>query len=221
MRRDRHGVERTAVGRLLSTKSDRPSTIAEEAATVVRRGGTVVFPTDTVYGIGCDPHSDSAIRAIYASKTRPANKPLSLHFGTVEELLEYASASPLAIPLARAFLPGALTIVVRRPSFVPAAVSAGLATVGLRVPKHRLCATILAACGPLAATSANASGSPAFVGDAGRPSDAVDADLWIDDGPTPLRIESTVVDVSEGDVRIIREGSITKSTIVTALGSEA
>lgn len=184
----------------------KPDRIADAVAAVVTRGGTVIFPTDTVYGIGCDPMSATAVGAIFALKGRPAHKPLSLHFASVAELLEYAPENDTARRIAGSFLPGPLTLIVRRPSFVGPWVTGGCDTVGLRVPKHALCALILERCGPLAATSANYSGLPAFAGTVKEPLPA--ADLRVDDGPTPIGVESTIVDVSTGKLRLVREGAI-------------
>lgn len=195
----------------------KPAILADAVATVVQQGGTVIFPTDTVYGIGCDPFRREAVARIFAAKHRPPHKPLALHFSTLEELLEYAPGNDLAATAARAFLPGPLTLVVRRLPFVGEWVAAGLSTIGLRVPNHPLCATILERCGPLAATSANFSGAAAFTG-AGSPLDLPAADIRIDDGPTLVQIESTVLDVSEGLPRIVREGAISMAVLERALG---
>ncbi len=191
--------------------------LADAVAAVVQRGGTVIFPTDTVYGIGCDPYRREAVAKIFSLKNRPANKPLSLHFASVEELLEYAPGNALAAALATAFLPGPLTIVVRRTSFVGEWVAAGLPTVGLRVPAHELCATILERCGPLAATSANYSGAVAFNG-TGPALELPAADLRVDDGPTLLQTESTVVDASDTVLRLVREGAIGLAVLENAIG---
>ncbi len=195
----------------------KPAILADAVATVVQHGGTVIFPTDTVYGIGCDPFRREAVARIFAAKNRPAHKPLALHFSTLEELLEYAPGNDLAAAAARAFLPGPLTLVVRRLSFVGEWVAAGLSTIGLRVPNHPLCATILERCGPLAATSANFSGAAAFTG-IGNPLDLPAADIRIDDGPTLVQIESTVLDVSERIPRLVREGAIGLAVLEDALG---
>ncbi len=194
----------------------RPSAIADAVAGVVARGGTVIFPTDTVYGIGCDPMLPGAAAAIFTLKHRPPDKPLSLHFAGVEELLEYVGDNALARRAARAFLPGPLTLIVPRLPFVGRWVTAGRETVGLRAPGHRLCATILERCGPLAATSANFSGRPAFAGTAQEP--LPKADLRVDDGPTPVGVESTVVDVSTQEVRLVREGAISVAMLERELG---
>ncbi len=199
------------------TRRLRPSVIADAVAAVVHRGGTAIFPTDTVYGIGCDPVRANAVEAIFALKGRPRVKPLSLHIGSVDELLEYAGGNALAKVAAEAFLPGPLTLVVSRPSFVDARVTAGLPTLGLRVPKHEVCRVILERCGPLAGTSANLSGLPAYTGEGfarGLPA----ADVRVDDGPTPLRAESTIVDVSSGKPRLIRAGAIDIEMLEAVLG---
>ena len=206
-----------AVTRTLDSTRLRPGAIAEAVATVVRRGGIVIFPTDTVYGIGCDPVRPASVERIFELKQRSRFKPLALHFGSVEEMLEYAAGNERAAALARAFLPGALTVIVARPSHVGAFVTAGLASVGLRVPDHTLCRAILEQCGPLAATSANVSGHPAFVGK-GFARDLPAADVRVDDGPTPLGVESTVVDVSGNGVRVVREGAISVAMLERIVG---
>ena len=203
--------------RVYDTRRLRPSIIADAIAAVVQRGGTVIFPTDTVYGIGCDPMRPEAIDAIFALKNRPRTKPLSLHFGSVAELLEYAPENELAKRAAEVFLPGPLTIIVRRPSYVHERITAGLPSLGLRVPKHEVCRVILERCGPLAATSANYSGAPAYTG-AGFATELPPADARVDDGPTPLGAESTIVDVSGKVPRIIREGAIKTEMIEAILG---
>jgi L-threonylcarbamoyladenylate synthase len=203
--------------RTVDSKRLRPSAIADAVASVVGRGGVVIFPTDTVYGIGCDPVRAESVERIYALKSRPRSKPLALHFATVAELLEYAPGNTLAAALADAFLPGPLTVIVARPSYVGPFVTAGLPSVGLRVPKHSLCQAILERSGPLAATSANVSGEPAFVGK-GFVRDLPPADLRVDDGPTPLGVESTVVDVTGNETRLVREGAISVGMLERVVG---
>jgi L-threonylcarbamoyladenylate synthase len=171
-----------------------------------------------VYGIGCSPSAPAAIERIYAAKGRPRDKPLALYFATVEQMLEYARNDPRALALARAFLPGPLTIVVRRPPFVNGRIVGGLPTLGLRVPNHELCAALLARCGPLAATSANLSGATPYSGRSGSArEDLPEADYFIDAGPAPLGVASTVVDLSGGDVRLLRSGSLPFDAIKRAL----
>jgi L-threonylcarbamoyladenylate synthase len=190
--------------------------VVEEVAAVVLGGGIVIFPTDTVYGIGCDPSRPESVERIFEIKDRPRDKPLALHLSAVAEFLEYAVDNPRARALARAFLPGPLTVIVRRPAFVDARIASGLPSIGLRVPDHALCALLLDRCGPLAATSANASGSPAYTG-RGPDSALPPADLFVDAGPAPRGIESTVIDVSQHEVRLIREGAVPFARIFATL----
>lgn len=206
-----------ALKRVFDTRRSRPGTIADAVAAVVQRGGTVIFPTDTVYGIGCDPMQPAAVESIFALKGRSRTKPLSLHLATVSELFEYAEGNAFVARAADAFLPGPLTLIVRRPSFVAPSVTAGFDTLGLRVPKHDVCRAILERCGPLAGTSANFSGEAAFTG-AGFATDLPLADVRVDDGPTPLRIESSIVDVSGVRPRLIRVGAIALALLEDVFG---
>ncbi|HTV73378.1 MAG TPA: L-threonylcarbamoyladenylate synthase [Candidatus Acidoferrales bacterium] len=191
--------------------------VVEEVARVVFAGGTVIFPTDTVYGLGCDPMRLASVERIFALKNRPRTKALSLHLASVAELLEYARGNALATMVARRFLPGPLTIVVRRPDFIDPHVSGGLPSVGVRVPDHALCRAILERCGPLAATSANISGAASFYGVEGV-TELPEADLFVDAGPTPLRAESTVLDLTHHDARLLREGVITTEMLEQQIG---
>lgn len=196
---------------MLDARTQPLSRVVEEAAAVVRDGGTIVFPTDTVYGIGCDPTCHPAIDRIYALKGRPREKPLVLHFAHVDDLLPYI-LDARAVALARRFLPGALTLVVARPPSVDPYVARGLQTIGLRVPAHALCQALLERFGPLAATSANASGTEAYTGR--EPfGELPDADLFVDAGPAPVGVASTVVDLSQPEMRLIREGAIPFASI--------
>ncbi|HXF34601.1 MAG TPA: L-threonylcarbamoyladenylate synthase [Candidatus Acidoferrales bacterium] len=193
--------------------------LVELTACAVSHGGTLIFPTDTVYGIGADPVRPEALARIYAAKRRPADKPLSLHFATVAEALEYVGDKTTASFLRR-LLPGAITLIVLRPSFVSEHVSAGLPTVGLRVPDHPVCSAILERCGPLAGTSANISTMPAYEGNGN--SDALpEADLFVDAGPTPRRGESTIIDISGisgPQPKLVREGVVSVNDIEAVVG---
>jgi L-threonylcarbamoyladenylate synthase len=201
-----------------SSRSMAPAEIARRTALAVRAGGIAIFPTDTVYGIGCDPSSQAAVERIFAAKRRPVTKPLSLHFATVAELLGYVAPNPLLERAARAFLPGPLTLIVAKPASLGAFVTRGLETVGLRVPKHALCSAILRASGPLAATSANLSGNPAYTG-TGLVTELPDSDVVVEDGPTQLRAESTVIDVTGLRPRLVREGAIKLAMLEEILGT--
>jgi L-threonylcarbamoyladenylate synthase len=205
------------VGRVLDARKVAREQIVDEAARVIFAGGLVIFPTDTVYGIGCDPYDLAAVDRIYGSKRRPDNKPLTFHLGSVAEFLEYARGNPLATLAARRLLPGAVTLVVRRPAFVSADVTAGLPSLGMRVPADDLACAILDRCGPLAATSANASGRSAYRG-GGNWEQLPPADLLIENGPTREQLESSVVDVTGPRPVILREGAVTLGALNEAIG---
>ncbi len=185
----------------------------------MRDGGTVVLPTDTVYGIFCDAANDAAIERIYSLKNRPRAKALGLYVGDVAGFLALAGDNVKARTLAEAFLPGALTVIVERPESVSKAVSAGLPSVAVRVPDHGLLRAILARAGTLAGTSANLSGLPAFSGGE-RPADFPEADLFVDDGVTTLGTESTIIDVSQERAHLIRSGAIPAALLENVLGIE-
>src|SRR5258708_1731547 len=129
----------------------------EQAARIVREGGLVVLPTETVYGLGTNALDASAVRKIYALKGRPATSPLIVHVASIEQAKELAAEGlPEAERLARQYWPGPLTIVVPKKSAIPDEVTAGLPTVGLRMPRHPVGLELLRAAGvPIAAPSAN------------------------------------------------------------------
>ena len=178
-----------------------------------------MLPTDTVYGVFCDATNVDAIERLYALKDRPRDKALGVYVSDVAAFLKLSNANAAAARLAEAFLPGALTIVVERPADISPAVCAGLPSVAVRVPDHSLLLRMLTEAGPLAGTSANMSGKPAFVG--GVSADELpDADLFVDDGVTRLGTESTIIDVSQARAHVIRAGAIPIAQLEKALGIE-
>ena len=194
--------------------------VVDEAAGVVRDGGVIIFPTDTVYGVGCDPTCHPAIDRIYALKGRSREKPLALYFAHVDDLLPYILYDERAVALARRFLPGPLTLVVRRPAAIDPYVVGDLPTIGLRVPDDSFCRALLERMGPLAATSANLSGDEPYTG-RGAARDLPEADLFIDVGPARHGVASTVVDISQTDVRLIREGTLPFASLIETLNLPA
>ncbi|HEY8322337.1 MAG TPA: L-threonylcarbamoyladenylate synthase [Candidatus Baltobacteraceae bacterium] len=191
--------------------------VVEEAARVIFSGGLLIFPTDTVYGIGCDPYDIGAVDRIYGSKRRPDSKPLTFHLGSVPEFLEFARDNPLAVLAAKRLLPGPVTLIVRRPAWVSDEITSGFPTLGFRVPDDELSRAILDRCGPLATTSANISGSQAYRGDGDR-EHLPPADLLIENGPTRYQLESTVIDLTGPQPRVLREGVVTFEELTEKLG---
>ncbi len=192
------------------------SEVADLAAKTVASGGTIVFPTETVYGIGASPTQLAAIERIYALKGRPRTKPLTLHCATVADALLYVDEHRLGTLAVRSFLPGPLTVIVPRLAMIDRSVAANRPSIGIRVPDDPLCRAILTACGPLAATSANASGEPPYSGDASQP--LPEADLLIDAGPTRYKAASSIVDLTTSPPQLIREGVLTRTMLEQVLG---
>jgi L-threonylcarbamoyladenylate synthase len=199
-----------------------PATIAE-AARILKAGGLVAFPTETVYGLGADATQAAAVARLYAAKGRPAINPLIVHIGAQERLAEFAVADARAETVTRRFWPGPLTLVLhRRPecNVVPA-VSAGHDTVALRSPDHPVAqAVISAAERPLAAPSANPSGRPSpTTAEHVRASMGDRVDLIIDGGPCRVGIESTVLDLSGPSAVILRPGAISDADLAPLIGN--
>jgi L-threonylcarbamoyladenylate synthase len=187
------------------------------AASKVREGCTVVYPTDTVYGLGCDPYNDSAVESVLKIKGRDANKPMPLLCSSITYASKIGKLDESTKKLAERFWPGALTIIVeladRKISHM---VTAGMDTIGIRIPNHVCAVKLVDACGGvLVGTSANRSGSePART--ATKAMEIKGFDVLIDAGKTP-GIESTVLKVSNAKVIIVREGRIKRKEIEEVL----
>jgi len=192
-----------------------------EAIRTLRAGGIVAIPTDTVYGIAVDLATPGGIERLFAAKRRPPEKGITLLLADAAQAPAIGQWPPSAARLARAFWPGGLTIVVpRQPDDrLPAALTGGAATIGLRVPDHPAPRALAGAVGPLPTTSANVSGLPEATDAAGIVAQLGDAvDLVLDGGPAHGGQASTVVDCSVDPPSILRQGAIPWSAIETALG---
>lgn len=194
-----------------------------EAARILHAGGLVVFPTETVYGVGADATNPRAVAAIFAAKGRPQFNPLISHVLGAAEAEQHAVLHPKARALIEAFWPGPLTIVVqRRPeSSVAELACAGLATIALRSPSHPVARELMAAFGkPIVAPSANRSGhvSATTAAHAGEDIGAA-VDLVLDGGPSDIGLESTIVAIdAEGRATLLRSGAVTREAIEAITG---
>ena len=196
-----------------------PETLSE-AARLLRAGRLVAFPTETVYGLGANALDATAVEGIFAAKCRPADDPLIVHLASANDLARVAVGNQMAERLAARFWPGPLTLVLPRQPRVPPAVTAGLETVGVRVPSHPVAVQLLRAAElPVAAPSANLFGRPSptraehVLEDlAGR------VDLILDGGPTNVGVESTIVDLSGARPRLLRPGGLPAEQIESVLG---
>lgn len=194
-----------------------------EAAEILKGGGLVAFPTETVYGLGGNGLDKEAAKKIYAAKGRPSDNPLILHVSSIEEVYPLVKALPeKAKKLMEAFWPGPLTLVLPKSDLVPKESTGGLETVALRSPENALTLDLIRACGfPIAGPSANLSGRPS-------PTEAshVFEDLGgriegiLEDGAVGIGVESTIVDLSENCPTLLRPGAITPEDLEELLGEK-
>jgi len=185
-------------------------------AEILKQGGIVIFPTETVYGIGANALNEDAVKKIYEAKKRPPHKPISLLVSNMDMVEMVAKdITPLEYKLMETFFPGPFTIILKKKDIVPDIVTCGQNTVGVRMPDLNLTRKLIDFAGvPLATPSANISGEPSgtnLESIIDKFKDSVD--YYIDGGESKLGIASTIVKVIDGVPHILREGSITKEEI--------
>lgn len=191
------------------------------AAEVLRAGGVALYPTDTLYGLGADALSDEAVAKVYAVKGRDEGKPMHAVFANMTMVREYAEVNDIAEKLAERFLPGALTLILKKKPQFNTGFVRGINTIGIRIPDNEFCLELARTFGkPYTATSANIAGqipqlSVEKVLEQLGPN-ARGVDLAIDDGVLPMRQPTTVARVANGEVFILREGAIPKEEILRA-----
>lgn len=193
----------------------------KQAALLLREGGLVAFPTETVYGLGADATNEEAVSSIFTAKGRPSDNPLIVHLGDVEQLKDWVAEIPeVAQQLIEHFWPGPLTLVFPHNGGVAPQVTAGLSTVAIRIPEHPVAQALLQlAQVPVAAPSANRSG---------RPSPTLASHVWkdlsgridllLDGGATGVGVESTVVDVTERTPVLLRPGGVSLEELRRVIG---
>jgi len=195
----------------------------KEAAAMIKAGGLVVYPTETVYGLGASAFSRIAVLKVFAAKKRPLGNPLSVAVHDIMQADEIAYVNAAARKLAAKFLPGPLTMVLRKKARLPAELTAGSDKVGIRIPRNDIALKLIELAGPITATSANVSGQPSITtADEARRQLEGRVDFVLDGGPSTLGVESTVVDVSEdGRFEILRDGAVARQSIKDALSGKA
>ncbi|MDR1471468.1 MAG: threonylcarbamoyl-AMP synthase [Synergistaceae bacterium] len=189
--------------------------VIARAAGILRSGGLVSFPTETVYGLGANALDPEAVEKIYRAKGRPSDNPLILHVPGMREAARYAEINSAAELLMRHFWPGPLTIVLYSLGAVPAVTRANLDTVAMRAPMNWTALELIREAGvPIAAPSANKSGRPSPTTAQAVCDDIGDSvDMIIDGGHAAIGIESTVIDATEGTVTILRPGGVTREML--------
>ncbi|MCL2056628.1 MAG: L-threonylcarbamoyladenylate synthase [Oscillospiraceae bacterium] len=188
---------------------------------ILRRGGLVVFPTETVYGLGADALNAQAVANIFRAKGRPADNPLIVHIASIEEITPLVrDFSAIAHKLADAFWPGPFTMVLPKSAAVPAITCAGLDTVAVRIPSHPAARALIRMAGvPVAAPSANISGRPSPTSARHCMEDmAGKAELVLDGGQCDVGIESTVLSLAGENPRLLRPGAVTAAMIRDVIG---
>ncbi len=206
--------------KIILNKQNRKEALLK-AAELIKLGELVVFPTETVYGLGADAVNASAVKKIFEAKGRPSDNPLIVHIGVSEQLEDYVEeVPPAARRLIEAYWPGPLTMIFKKKKHIPSVVTANLDTVAIRLPKHDAARELIMACDTaIAAPSANRSG---------RPSPTRAEHVWedlqgrvpliLDGGPCEVGIESTVIDMTQKIPVILRPGDVTEAMIAAAIG---
>ncbi|MBP5618372.1 MAG: threonylcarbamoyl-AMP synthase, partial [Clostridia bacterium] len=192
-----------------------------EAARLLREGGVVAIPTETVYGLAADAFNEDAVRRIFTAKGRPQDNPLIVHISDMAQLPDLVTEIPdAARKLAAAFWPGPLTMVLPRSNRLPASVSAGLDTVAVRMPSNPVDRAVIEQSGcPLAAPSANRSGRPSPTA-ARHVLDDLDGriDAVLMSGDCAVGVESTVILLAGGQKRLLRPGGVTREMLESVIG---
>lgn len=198
-------------------KVDDPQAVVQ-ATEVLHAGGVILYPTDTLYGLGADALSDGAVAKVRDIKGRDATKPIHAIVADVQMAAKYGAINEVAFALACAYMPGPLTLILKKNEGIDTGIANDMDTFGIRIPDNRFCLDLAKAFGqPYTTTSANISGA-----ESGRSVETILAqlgekaqmiDLVIDAGELPERLPSTVVDTSTGTAKVLREGAIPRSEI--------
>lgn len=188
----------------------------KEPANIIKNGGIVIFPTETVYGIGTNALNEDAVKRLYEIKQRPLNKPISLLVNSIDMIEQIAKdITDLEYALIREFFPGPLTLILKKKDIVPDIVTANSDTVGVRMPKNEIALKLIEYAGiPIATPSANISGKPSGTNMKNIIKDFNGkVDYLIDSGTSQIGLASTIVQIIDNVPHILRQGSISEKQI--------
>ncbi len=200
--------------------NDKSKAEINRAADVIKAGGLVVFPTETVYGLGADATDPEAVKKIYSAKGRPSDNPLIIHIATPEQAEEYTYTVPLYYKLAERFMPGPLTVVLRSKDNIPLATRGGLDTVAVRCPSNGVARALISHAGiPIAAPSANLSGTPSPTSADHVIDDMMGrVDVIIASDDSEIGLESTIVKIEDDNtLTLLRPGKITVDDLLAVV----
>jgi L-threonylcarbamoyladenylate synthase len=200
------------------TKTISPSLTqqVEKAVAILRNGGIIAYPTDTIYGLGADIYNDTAVKRVFTAKNRPLDLPLPVLIGDIEQLEELvANQTSVSRALMKRFWPGGLTIIFNKTPGLRSLAPAGSDKIGVRMPDHEVARLIIRKLGrPMAGTSANLhTGKVTLTADEVKDQLGSRVDYIIDAGPCPGGIESTIVDVTLDPPAVVRQGAIPENEI--------
>ncbi len=199
-------------------KCDLKESELDEVVATLKSGELVIFPTDTLYGIASDPFNENSVKKVFVAKNRPFDMPLSLAVSNEKMMESVAVLNDPARKLIRKFLPGPLTVMLTKKPSIPDILTSGSNTVGIRIPDHPLAIRLIDRFGPTTATSANLHSHPDPVEAAMALKDLKGHfQICIDCGKTKYHAPSTIVDISDGIVEVIRKGVISQEQIQNAL----
>jgi len=190
----------------------------DEIVAALKSGELVVYPTDTLYGVGADPFNENSVKKVYIAKNRPFDMPLSIAVSNEKMMESIAVLNDNARKLIRKFLPGPLTVMLTKKPNLPDILTSGSNQIGVRIPDHPFAIRLIDKFGPITSTSANLHSHPDPVEASVAQKDLKGhISICVDCGKTKFAVPSTIIDVSEGLVEIIRKGAISQEQIENAL----
>ena len=189
-----------------------------KAIKALKNGEIIVYPTDTLYGLGADIYNEDAVRKIFEIKKRPLNDPLSVAVSDIQEIEKIAFIDDKSHQLAKAFLPGRLTLILKKRNIIPEIVTGGLKKVAVRIPDNKVALELLSKFGPLTATSANIHGkkTPDIIREIRMQFKNEDVSVYLNVGRVNGK-PSTIVDATNNHIKIVREGAIAEKEILDAI----
>ncbi len=195
-----------------------PEAKVKQVVSELAAGRLIVYPTETVYGLGCDPFDETAVKRIYMAKRRPFDMPMSIAVKDLQMMEELTILDDRARRLVRAFMPGPITLIVTKRPTIPDILTASTNEIGIRIPDHPVALKLIEEFGPIVTTSANVHShkNPVIC------QDAIDdlgpsVSIYLDSGPCRFKMPSTIVQLNEGEMALIRPGAISTETIEAAL----